>query len=221
MDTLLCASAQNGKKQRERKIVLQHAIALTGGIATGKSTTAAMLKARGYVVVDADTIAHEVLKRERGEIVEVFGEGVLEGGEICRKKLGMIVFGDAQKRAALEEIVLPRVNEEILSHAEKLEARGEIYFLDIPLFFEQGGRERYPVKWVVVVYAPKSCQLARLMARNNLTQIEALQRIDAQLSIESKRVQSDFVIENLGDLEALERGVVGVLTRLREVVGAI
>ena len=199
--------------------MLQHAIALTGGIATGKSTTAAILKARGYAVVDADSIAHEVLRRERGEIVEVFGEGVLEGGEICRKKLGMIVFGDAQKRAALEEIVLPRVNEEILSRAEKLEAGGEIYFLDIPLFFEQGGRERYPVKWVVVVYAPKPCQLARLMARNNLTQTEALQRIDAQLSIETKRAQSDFVIENLGDLEALERSVVGVLTRLREVVG--
>ena len=220
MDTILCASAQNGKKQRERKIVLQHAIALTGGIATGKSTSAAMLKARGYAVVDADSIAHEVLGQKRGEIVEVFGEGVLEGGEICRKKLGGIVFSDAQKRAALEEIVLPRVNEEILSRAEKLEARGEIYFLDIPLFFEQGGRERYPVKWVVVVYAPKSCQLARLMARNSLTQTEALQRIGAQLSIESKRAQSDFVIENLGDLGALERSVVGVLTRLREVVGA-
>lgn len=178
-----------------------------------------MLKARGYAVVDADSIAHEVLRQRRGEIVEVFGEGVLEGGEICRKKLGAIVFGDAQKRAALERIVLPRVNEEILSRAEKLEARGEIYFLDIPLFFEQGGRERYPVKWVVVVYAPKPCQLARLMARNNLTQIEALQRIDAQLSIESKRAQGDFVIENLGDLGALERSVVGVLTRLREVVG--
>lgn len=199
--------------------MLQHAIALTGGIATGKSTTAAILKARGYAVVDADSIAHEVLRQKCREIVEVFGEGVLEGGEICRKKLGMIVFGDAQKRAALEEIVLPRVNKEILRRAEILEARGEIYFLDIPLFFEQGGRERYPVKWVVVVYAPKPCQLARLMARNNLTQIEALQRIDAQLSIETKRAQSDFVIENLGDLEALERSVVGVLTRLREVVG--
>ena len=219
MDTILCTSAQNGKKQRERKIVLQHAIALTGGIATGKSTSAAMLKARGYEIVDADSIAHEVLRQKRGEIVEVFGEGVLEGGEICRKKLGMIVFGDAQKRAILEGIVLPRVNEEILSRAEILEARGEIYFLDIPLFFEQGGRERYPVKWVVVVYAPKPCQLACLMARNSLTQTEALQRIDAQLSIESKRAQSDFVIENLGDLEALEGSVVGVLTRLREVVG--
>ena len=214
MDTLLCASAQNGKKQRERKIVLQHAIALTGGIATGKSTTAAMLKARGYEIVDADSIAHEVIRQKRGEIVEVFGEGVLEGGEICRKKLGVIVFGDAQKRAILEGIVLPRVNEEILRRAEKLEARGEIYFLDIPLFFEQGGRERYPVKWVVVVYAPKSYQLARLMARNNLTQTEALQRIDAQLSIESKREQGDFVIENLGDLEALERKIEGFLRAL-------
>ena len=194
--------------------MLQYALALTGGIATGKSTTAAMLKARGYAVVDADSIAHEVLKRERGEIVEAFGEGVLEGGEICRKKLGMIVFGDAQKRAILEGIVLPRVNEEILSRAEKLEARGEIYFLDIPLFFEQGGRERYPGKWVVVVYAPKSYQLARLMARNNLKQIEALQRIDAQLSIESKRAQGDFVIENLGDLEALERKIEGFLRAL-------
>ena len=194
--------------------MLQHAIALTGGIATGKSTTAAILKARGYAVVDADSIAHEVLRQKCREIVEVFGEGVLEGGEICRKKLGMIVFGDAQKRAALEEIVLPRVNKEILRRAEILEARGEIYFLDIPLFFEQGGRERYPVKWVVVVYAPKPCQLARLMARNNLTQIEALQRIDAQLSIETKRAQSDFVIENLGDLEALEESVKRVLREL-------
>lgn len=194
--------------------MLQYAIALTGGIATGKSTTATILKARGYEIVDADSIAHEVLRQKCREIVEVFGEGVLEGGEICRKKLGVIVFGDAQKRAALEEIVLPRVNEEILSRAEKLEARGEIYFLDIPLFFEQGGRERYPVKWVVVVYAPKSCQLARLMARNNLTQTEALQRIDAQLSIESKRARGDFVIENLGDLEALEGSVKRVLREL-------
>ena len=214
MDTILCASAQNGKKQRERKIVLQHAIALTGGIATGKSTTATILKARGYEIVDADSIAHEVLRQKCREIVEVFGEGVLEGGEICRKKLGMIVFGDAQKRAILEGIVLPRVNEEILSRAEILEARGEIYFLDIPLFFEQGGRERYPVKWVVVVYAPKPCQLARLMARNNLTQTEALQRIDAQLSIESKRARGDFVIENLGDLEALEESVKRFLREL-------
>ena len=184
-----------------------YGIALTGGIATGKSTVADMLRMRGYEVVDADKIAHEVLEERRVEVVQKFGCEILNGDVICRKRLGAIIFGDAEKRKILEEIVLPHVNARILAKAGELEARRSPYFLDIPLFFEQDGEHKYNTRFVAVVYATVELQLARLMQRNNLTEMEAQQRIDAQIPIESKRERSDFVIENLGDLAALERNL--------------
>lgn len=184
-----------------------YGIALTGGIATGKSTVADMLRMRGYEVVDADKIAHEVLEERRVEVVQKFGCEILNGDVICRKRLGAIIFGDAERRKILEEIVLPHVNTRILAKAGELEARRSPYFLDIPLFFEQGGRSEYDIHFVVVVYATEELQLVRLKQRNNLTEGEAQQRIDAQISIESKRAQSDFIIENMGSLAVLERNL--------------
>lgn len=199
--------------------MLFYGIALTGGIATGKSRVAAMLGARGYEVVDADNIAHEVLEEKHAEVVQKFGPEILNNGVICRKRLGAIVFANAPKRRILEEIVLPHVNVRILARAGELESRRKPYFLDIPLFFEQGAEHKYNTRFIAVVYATVELQLARLMQRNNLAQMEAQQRINAQIPIESKRERSDFVIENLGDLAALERNLEVFLEHVARIYG--
>ena len=110
-------------------MILKHAIALSGGIASGKSTVASLLKLYGYRVICADTIAHSVLDANAEEVVEAFGEGILEQNcvscdsikfVINRKKLGAIVFADSKKREKLEQILHSKIKAEILKEAQKI-----------------------------------------------------------------------------------------------------
>ncbi|MCE3038331.1 dephospho-CoA kinase [Helicobacter anatolicus] len=186
---------------------LEYGIVLTGGIASGKSSVCKILCNEGFEIIDADKIAHEILKRSKGEIVKKFGEGILENGEIDRSRLGKIVFDNQEKRIMLENILHPKIFCEILSQAKKIEQNKKFYFLDIPLFFETGGRERYFPFLVVSVYVDREVQIQRLMFRNKLSKSEALKRVNAQISLEDKRKKSDFVIENNGNLEELLESV--------------
>jgi len=181
-----------------------NAYVITGSIASGKSTVINLLKERGFSVIDADVIAHEQLEICKGEIVEVFGEQILnEAGKIDRKKLGAIVFNEPKKLKNLEQILHPKIKAEILSKASKLEGLGQVYFVDIPLFFEK--KERYAeFKNVAVIYAPKELLLSRLMSRNALNLEEAKARVKLQMDIEQKREMAKFVIDNSGDRENLE-----------------
>ena len=181
-----------------------NAYVITGSIASGKSTVVNLLKERGFSVIDADLIAHEQLEICKGEIVREFGEQILdEVGKIDRKKLGAIVFNEPKKLKNLEQILHPKIKEEILSRATKLEYLGQVYFVDIPLFFEK--EDRYAeFKNVAVIYAPKELLLSRLMSRNGLSLNEAKARVELQMDIEKKRKMAKFIIDNSGDRENLK-----------------
>ena len=177
-----------------------NAIVLTGGIATGKSTVAAMFADDGFGIIDADRVAHEVLEREQAQIVEHFGEEIVSGGKVDRKALGSVVFADPAKRRLLESILHPLIREAIYAEAGRLETRGDPYIVDIPLFFETG---RYPIEKVIVVYAPREVQVDRLIQREGYSRQEALKRIEAQMPIEEKRTKATWLIDNSTTREAL------------------
>ncbi|WP_103634677.1 dephospho-CoA kinase [Campylobacter concisus] len=181
-----------------------NAYVITGSIASGKSTVVNLLKERGFSVIDADLIAHEQLEICKREIVEVFGEQILdETDKIDRKKLGAIVFNEPKKLKNLEQILHPKIKAEIFFKASQFERLGEIYFVDIPLFFEK--KQRYSeFKNVAVIYAPKELLLSRLMNRNGLSLNEAKARVGLQMDIEQKREMAKFIIDNSNDMENLK-----------------
>ena len=181
-----------------------NAYVITGSIASGKSTVVNLLKERGFSVIDADLIAHEQLEICKREILEVFGEQILdETDKIDRKKLGAIVFNEPKKLKNLEQILHPKIKAEIFCKASQLERLEQVYFVDIPLFFEK--KERYAeFKNVAVIYAPKELLLSRLMSRNGLSLNEAKARVELQVDIEQKRKMAKFVIDNSSDMENLK-----------------
>jgi len=182
--------------------MFKHAIVLTGGIATGKSTVSSLMALSGFRVIDADKIAHSVLDNSQAEIAKAFGAEYITNGKVDRKKLGSLIFADSQKRLELEAIVHPKIKVEIEQQAKKQEVFGKPYLIDIPLFFEREGV--YNIDKVIVVYAPKEIQLDRLIKREGLSEAEALQRIDAQLPIEQKKQKATFLIDNSRDLIHLQ-----------------
>ena len=181
-----------------------NAYVITGSIASGKSTVVNLLKERCFSVIDADLIAHEQLEICKREIVKAFGEQILdETGKIDRKKLGDTVFNEPKKLKNLEQILHPKIKAEIFFKASQLECLGQVYFVDIPLFFEK--KERYAeFKNVAVIYAPKELLLSRLMSRNGLSLNEAKARVELQMDIEQKRKMAKFIIDNSGDRENLK-----------------
>ena len=184
-------------------MAFEHAVVLTGGIASGKSTAGALLSMLGFRIIDADVIAHRVLQEQAPRIAERFGKKYLDAeGKVDRKALGALVFADASARRELEAIVHPPIREEIRRQSEAQERFTKPYLIDIPLFYETGG---YPVEKVAVVYAPRSTQMERLVQREGLSEAEAEARLDAQLDIEEKRRRATWVIDNSGDLKQLQR----------------
>lgn len=180
----------------------QYALALTGSIASGKSTVASLLKLHGLQCIDADATAHEILKEQAAEIGKRFGKEYLTPtGEVDRAKLGALVFGDKEQRQKLEAFMHPLIRERIKHKAQRFEKLKFPYLIDIPLFFETGA---YDIKTSVVVYTPKEVQLKRLVKRNKMSETEALQRIEAQMDIDKKRDLADFVIDNSSDLTHLQ-----------------
>lgn len=184
-------------------IELKNAIAITGGIATGKSSVCNLLKLYGYSIIDADTIAHNALYCLHDKVVLAFGDGILDSnGNIDRKKLGEIVFSNPQKKEILQSILHPMIRNEILSRAEQLERYSKVYFVDIPLFFEV--KERYSIHKVLLVYTPKEIQLNRLIKRDGIDVDLALKKIQSQMDIEAKKLLSTYIVDNSKDLSYLQ-----------------
>lgn len=188
----------------------KYGIIITGLIASGKSTAIKILSEQGYSFICADSIAHEMLDKKAEQIAKIFGLDLLEKNnekvKINREKLAKIIFSDEIARKKLEEILHPLIYEKIITQAKILEKEKKLYFVDIPLFFESGRKQKYNFK-VALIYAPKSLVLTRLMSRNNLNKSEALMRINAQMDIEQKKLLSDFVIDNSTDFENLKRNL--------------
>ena len=181
-------------------------VGLTGGIATGKSTFAALLRARGAPVLDADLLAREaVAKGSPGlaDVVAAFGPEVLDaGGDLDRKRMAARVFADPAAREALERIVHPRVRAAMAAEVARLAAAGApLAFYDVPLLYE-AGREG-DVDLVAVVWAPPEAQLERLAARDGMGRAAAEARLAAQLPIDEKAARADAVIANDGPESAL------------------
>ncbi|MEK8126757.1 dephospho-CoA kinase [Paenibacillus filicis] len=184
-------------------------IGLTGGIACGKSTVAAMLVRRGALLVDADRIAREVVEPHTpvlAQVIERFGADLLlPDGSLNRKKLGERVFGDESARRDLEGLLHPPIRatmrERMRSYQE--EHPDKLVVVDIPLLYESGLQAM--VEQVLVVYVPREVQLSRLIARDGMTLEQAEKRLNAQMPIEEKKRLADILIDNTGSLEETER----------------
>jgi dephospho-CoA kinase len=183
-------------------------VALTGNIAAGKSAVAERFRRWGATVLDADAIVREV-QAPGGpvmrSIAERFGDAVLRpDGALDRAALRRIVMADAAARETLERIVHPAVYARREELAAEAEARGDrILVSDIPLLFETGQAEGFDA--VVLVDAAEPVRLRRLMEQRGLSEAEARAMIEAQMPASAKRSRSDYVIDNDGDLAALER----------------
>jgi dephospho-CoA kinase len=183
-------------------------VGLTGGIGAGKSEVTRRLAELGAVVIDADLLARGVVGRGtsgRDEVVRHFGIGVLDGsGELDRAALAARVFDDPDERRALESIIHPRVR----SKAAEIEAAADpdaVVVHAIPLLVETGQAGSFDV--VVVVEAPRSERLNRLVRDRGMTEEQAQSRIDSQASSRRRVEVADVVIDNTGDLDALRARV--------------
>lgn len=180
--------------------------ALTGGIATGKSTATQYLIQQGLAVIDCDALVHsEYGKGQRiyKAILDRFGEDILtDQGEIDRKALGQLVFNDVMMREALNRATHPIVEDLLNERLSQFESMGVPFVIvDHPLLFEVGANIYYD--GILLIDLEEQEQVRRLMGRNGWTEVEARLRIDAQMPLTYKRSHSDWVIENSGTVEEL------------------
>jgi dephospho-CoA kinase len=197
-------------------------VGLTGGIASGKSTFAAALRARGVPVVDADALARAAVAPGTpalAEIARTFGPDVIgPDGALDRRRMGALVFSDAASRARLEAITHPAVRVAMAEETRRLADAGhDLAFYDTPLLYEVGLDRA--LDSVVVVWAPPAIQRARLVARDGLSPDAADARIAAQQPIDDKASRADFVVENVGDPGALGPKAERLLADLRAGLG--
>ena len=188
---------------------------LTGGVASGKSTVAEILRDLGAVVVDADLLAREVVApgtEGLAEIVEEFGPQVLDAdGELDRPAMGAVVFADESARRRLERIIHPRVR----ARGAQLEAEAgpdAVVVHDIPLLAETGQGAAFDA--VLVVDVPVETQVERMVSGRDLTRDEAMARIAAQATREQRLAVATHVIDNTGTIEDLRDRVAKVLDEL-------
>ncbi|MBF4995096.1 dephospho-CoA kinase [Arthrobacter gandavensis] len=183
-------------------------VGLTGGIAAGKSLVARTLSECGAALIDADALAREVVEPGTGglaAVVEAFGPQVLAAdGTLDRAALAAIVFGDEQKRAALNSIVHPLVRARAAALAAEVPEDG-ILVQDIPLLVETGQAGNFD--FVLVVEAPEEERLARMVRDRGMKPADARARIDAQASAAERAAAADAVLENTGTPEELIEAV--------------
>ena len=197
-----------------------HLIGITGGIASGKSTVTKRLREKGYICLDGDEIARQVVgvgQPALRRIEEEFGPSVMSpAGDLDRAALADIIFNNEDKRKKLNGIVHPEIYREIVRQSLKcVFCRQSIVFLDMPLLFESGAVVRYLSKIIVVSCRPEQ-QMERLMARNGLSAAEADARIKCQMSLTEKCRRADFVIENSASIPDTLKQVDQIESVLRE-----
>ncbi|HEY8475490.1 MAG TPA: dephospho-CoA kinase [Chloroflexota bacterium] len=192
-----------------------YVIGLTGNIATGKSTVAGMLRELGAEVIDADQVAHDLMRPSTGvyrAVVARFGEGILRpDGAIDRSKLGEIVFGDPRALRDLERIVHPAVVREILDRVQR--AARDVVVVEAVKLVESGLDRYVDTLWVTV--APPEVQVQRLTSLRGLSIDEAWRRIRAQPPQEERARVADVVIDTRGSLPETRRQVERAWRRAR------
>ena len=192
-------------------------LGLTGGIASGKSFVSSLLRQKKIPVIDADQIAHQIIVPKQPayhQILDVFGVEILSADKtIHRPTLGKIVFSNPEKRQILEGITHPLVLEEIGKEVQGYEKKKKrLVVIDAALLFESDLHQMVD-KTLLITCAPE-IQLQRLKERDQLSDVEAWQRILAQMPTEEKLKRADFVLDNSGSQAATEQQLTEILNKL-------
>jgi dephospho-CoA kinase len=193
-------------------------VALTGGIATGKSYVATRLREAGVPIVDADVLSREVVAPGSPGLSAVrkrFGpDAVRRDGTMDRVRVGQIVFKDKRARLDLEAIIHPAVQKAINEFFDDLPKRTPFAVADVPLLYETGREKEFQA--VIVVACPREMQLQRLMERNKLSKEDAERRLNAQLPIDQKVKKATYVIRTDGTFDETNAQVDALIAQLRD-----
>ena len=188
-------------------------IGITGGIASGKSTVTKFLRQKGFEVVDADALVHQLQKpsgRLYQILVEHFGEKVLlEDGELNRLLLASLIFSNSEEREWSKQTQGQIIREELGSLRDKLAQTEDVFFMDIPLLFEQDYASWFDETWLV--YVSRDTQLDRLMNRDQLSKESAETRLASQWPLEEKKKFATYILDNNGSREQLLSQVMTLL----------
>ena len=203
-----------GKEKMKKEV-----IGLTGGIGTGKSTVSQILKEKKFPVIDLDIISHEVIKFPKvvEKIVENFGKEVLEYNNtgnwiISREKLGRVIFGNREKRLILNSVMHPEILRIMREKILECKKENKIIFVEIQLLFEVQWEKEFD--YILLVSAEKETQIKRILSRDKRSKEEALSIINSQMPLDEKKKRSDYVIENDGNIQDLEKKVDDFLKKI-------
>jgi dephospho-CoA kinase len=197
-------------------------VGLTGGVASGKTAVSQVLKEEGAYIIDADQIARELVQPHKpawNELIRAFGKEILqEDGFIHRKKLADKVFADPKKRKLLNQILHPRIKEEMDRRTKEIGQKDPeaIVVIDAPLIVELGDHRE--MDKLIVVASTQTQQIERLKERDRIGPEEALRILSSQMPVEEKVNLADFVIRNEGSLEETKKRAKEVFKELRKVV---
>ena len=188
-------------------------IGITGGIASGKSTVTNFLREQGFQVVDADAVVHQLQKpggRLYQLLVQHFGqEIILENGELNRPLLASLIFSNPEEREWSKQTQGEIIREELAALRDQLTQTETIFFMDIPLLFEQNYANWFDETWLV--YVDRDVQVERFMKRDQLSKEVAESRLAAQWSLEKKKDLASHVLDNNGSRDQLVSQVVKLL----------
>ncbi|MBN1056046.1 MULTISPECIES: dephospho-CoA kinase [unclassified Clostridium] len=185
-------------------------IGLTGGIGTGKSTISDIFRSENFNIIDADVIAREVLQKNP-QILDIirneFGTGFFDWrGEFRRREFGNHIFKFPKQRVKYESIIMPYIKEAINNAINSYEKKGDkVVIIDAPTLIENNMHEE--MDYVVLVCAENSAQIKRVRDRDNLSKIEVVSRINAQMSLNEKKNFANVIIDNNGDLIETQKQV--------------
>jgi len=197
-------------------------VGLTGGVASGKTAASQVLKEEGADIIDADQIARELVQPHQpawNELIRAFGKEILqEDGSIHRKKLAEKVFADPKQRKCVNQILHPRIKEEMGRRIKEIGQRDPeaIIVIDAPLLVELG--VHHEMDKLIVVTSTETQQIERLKDRDGLSSKEALRILSSQMPLEEKVKLADFVIANEGSFEETKKRAREVFKELKKVL---